>query len=278
MTSTAERAAPTPSIPPDAPRPPRSPLRRWGTGSVVLLAVIWSLRGTEVGVRDLLEGRDGAGRLLGGLLRPDLSPDFLRIVWSAAVETVQISIAGLVLATLVGLPLALLSAGNVAAPRLVRRAATLFAAGLRGIPELLWALLFVAAIGLGPAAGVYAIGLHGAGLLAKLCSEQLEAVPPDPVEALRLTGAPRTVVAGFAIVPQAGPNLASLVLYQWECNIRTATIVGFVGGGGIGQALDISLRLFRYAELSTWVLTVLALIVAVDTLSRVVRRRMGAAA
>ena len=92
-----------------------------------------------------------------------------------------------------------------------------------------------------------------------------------------MTGAGRVGTALLAIVPQARTGLVSLVLYQWECNIRTATVVGFVGAGGIGQALDISLRLFRYAELSTLVLSVLALILAVDGLSRLARRRLGAA-
>jgi phosphonate transport system permease protein len=262
---------------PAPPPPPRHRGARWGGGIVVVVVLAWALAGTGVGVRSLVEGRHGAARLLGGLLSPDLSPDFLHVVGGAVAETVQISLAGLVLAVTLGLPLAALQAGNVAAPRSVRRAARLLAASLRGIPELLWALLFVATVGLGPAAGVYAIGLHGAGLLAKLCGEQLEAVDPAPVEALRLTGASRTAVAVLGIVPQARAGLASLVLYQWECNIRTATVVGFVGGGGIGQALDISLKLFRYPELSTLVLAVLALIIGVDQLSRLLRRRMGAA-
>src|SRR5918999_621563 len=148
---------------------------------------------------------------------------------------------------------------------------------LRGVPDLLWALLFVATIGPGPAAGALAIALHGGGLLAKLGAEQLEAVNPAPVEAVRLTGAGRFATATLAIVPQARAGLASLTLYQWECNIRTSTVLGFVGAGGIGQELAISLKLFRYEELSTLVIAVLLLMLAVDGLSRVVRRRMGAA-
>lgn len=251
--------------------------RLWGGVTLVTLLIAWSLHRTDVGIAGLVQGREGGTRLIRGLLRPDLSTEFLGIVGTAALETVHISLAALVFAVLLGLPLAVLQAGNVGVHRLVRRTANLVAAALRGIPELLWALVFVATVGLGPAAGTYAIGLHGAGLLAKLCSEQLEGVAPGPVEALRLSGAPRPVVAAFAILPQARAGLASLVLYQWECNVRTATVVGFVGAGGIGQALDISLKLFRYGELSTLVLTVLVLIIGVDGLSRSVRRRLGAA-
>lgn len=247
-------------------------------GAAVVLAVVaWSFASTGVTPGSLLEGRRGAVALLRGFLPPELAPDFMARTGGAVVETLAISIAGLVLGVALGLPLALLLAGNVGLPGSVRRAAQVAAAALRGIPELLWALLFVATVGLGPAAGVCALALHGAGLLAKLCGEQLEAVDPAPVEALRLTGASRRATAALAIVPQARTGLLSLVLYQWECNIRTSTVLGFVGAGGIGQALDIALRLFRYRELATLILALLALVVVVDQASRLLRRRLGAA-
>ena len=252
------------------------PPRRVGNATIVLLVLIWSLRETGVGVGSLIDGRVGALRMLRGVANPDFSGEFLGIVAGAVLETLQISLAALVFAVALGVPLALLIAGNVGAPAAVRKAAVTVAATLRGVPELLLALVFVAAVGLGPAAGVYAIGLHGAGLLAKLASEQLEAVPHGPVTAVRAMGAPRYVIATFAIIPQASSDLVSLILYQWECNIRTATIVGFVGGGGVGQLLDIALKLFRYDELATLILAVLALILSVDMLSRRLRRKAGA--
>lgn len=265
------------------PRPPVPPpggrrLTRWGGASVVLLIVIWSVAGTEIGPANLFEGRENAQRLLRAFASPDLSPDFLAFVAEVAAQTVQVSVAALLLGVLGGLPLAAVIAGNVGAPRWAANAARILAATLRGVPELLWALLFVATVGPGPAAGVYAITLHGVGLLAKLCSEQLEAVDPAPVEAVRLTGASRTATTLLATLPQARTGLVSLVLYQWECNIRTATVVGFVGAGGLGEALSIALRLFRYAEMPTLILATLALILSVDLLSRLVRRRLGAAA
>lgn len=252
--------------------------RRRALNALLIVGIVWSVRGTGIGVSDLLDGRSGASRLLSAFLRPDFSDDFLALVRIAAGETLQISVAGLLLAVLIGLPLAAVMAGNAEAPRIVRRSVGTIAAALRGVPELLWALLFVAAVGLGPAAGVYALGLHGAGLIAKLCSEQLEGVDAAPVEAVRTAGAGRIATLLLAVVPQARTGLISVILYQWECNIRSATVVGFVGAGGLGGALDISLRLFRYGELATLVLTVLALILLVDGLSRVLRRRMGAMA
>ena len=270
-----------PPVPPPVPPPrPRrgSRLGRWGGAGLIVLAVAWSVQGTGIGPGSLLEGRASGLRMLRSFLEPDLSREFLGIVASGALETVQISVAALLLSVLFGLPLAVLIAGNVQAPRWLASAARVTAAALRGVPELLWALLFVATVGPGAAAGVYAIALHGAGLVGKLCSEQLEAVDPAPVEALRLTGASRPATALLATVPQARTGLVSLVLYQWECNIRAATIVGLVSAGGIGQDLVIALKLFRYSETATLVLAVVVLILAVDLVSRVVRRRLGAAA
>ncbi|XRQ08688.1 phosphonate ABC transporter, permease protein PhnE [Actinomadura welshii] len=258
--------------------PPRSRLR--GSAPLllaVLAAGVWSLAGTGVLSTSLLAGREGAAKMVGGLLPPDLAPELLRQLGNAAVETVQISIAGLVLGAALGLPLALLIAGNIEAPRWLAGLARLAATTLRSVHELLWALIFVATIGLGPAAGVYAIGLHSAGVIAKLCSEHLEAVDPAPVETMRITGGSRFSCALLGIVPQARPHIASQLLYQWECNIRSSVVVGFVGAGGIGEALGIALRLFRYQELATLLCAVLLLVAAVDQISRSVRARVGAA-
>jgi phosphonate transport system permease protein len=269
----------SPSAPPGTSRGSRPRRRRWTYRVLVLLAVAaagWSLYGTGVGPGSLLAGRDGAARMLRGLLPPDLGSDLLRRLGTASLETVQISIASLVLGAVLGLPLALLIAGNVAAPRWLSTMARVAATTLRSVHELLWALVFVATVGLGPTAGVYAIGVHSAGVIAKLCSEQLEAVDPAPVEAMRLTGGSRVACALLGVVPQARANVISQLLYQWECNIRSSIVVGFVGAGGIGEALGIALRLFRYQELATLICAVFVIVAAVDHISRMVRARVGA--
>lgn len=259
-------------------RPPRS-RSRWS--APLLLAVtaigVWSLAGTGIGAASLLAGREGAARMVSGLLPPDLDPELLRRLGTDALETVQISIASLILGAVLGLPLALLIAGNIEAPRWLAGLARQAGTTLRSVHELLWALIFVAMVGLGPAAGVYAIGLHSAGVIAKLCSEQLEAVDPAPVETMRITGGSRVTCALLGVVPQARPHIASQLLYQWECNIRSSVVVGFVGAGGIGEALGIALRLFRYQELATLLCAVLLIVAAVDQISRLVRARVGAA-
>lgn len=248
----------------------------WLVLVIAVAAVVWSLHGTGVSVSSLVGGWNNAQEILAGLFPPQADAELLRSVGNAVLETLQISIAALFFGSIMGLFLALLMAGNIGAPRWISLPARWVASVFRSVPELLWALVFVAAVGLGPAAGVYAISLHAAGLLAKLVSEQLEAVNLAPVEAVRLTGATRLATAILAIIPQARNNIASLVLYQWECNIRSSAIIGFVGAGGIGQALGISMRLFRYEELATLMIALLLLVVTVDQISRFLRRRMGA--
>lgn len=246
----------------------------WGSGAALLFVAAWAVHGAQLG---RLGDVDVRGlQVLSGVLRPDLSGPVLAAVAKAAASTVQIAIAGLLLSVLAAAPLALLMAGSSRAAPPLRAAARVLAALLRGIPELVYALVFVAVVGLGPVAGTCAVAVHGAGLLAKLWAEQLEAVDERPVEAARLSGAGRGAVLALAVLPQARPGLLSLLLYQLECNIRTATVLGIVGAGGLGQAIDLSLRLFDYGQLGTLVATVLALVFGVDALSRRLRARWGA--
>lgn len=247
---------------------------RWGGTAALLAVVVWAVHG--VGPQGLADLDLRGARALSGVLRPDVSGVVLREVAAAAAETLQIAVAGLVLSAVAAAPLALLLAGSSRAARPVRAAARLVAALLRGVPELVYALVFVAVVGLGPLAGTLAVAVHGAGLLAKLWSEQLESVDPRPVEAVRLSGGGRASVLLLAVLPLARPGLLSLLLYQLECNVRTATVLGIVGAGGLGQAIDLSLRLFDYAKLGTLVLTVLVLVLGVDALSRRVRAAVGA--
>src|SRR5918999_3867851 len=167
-----------------APQPPPPPGRsaahrrgrnpaRWATTALVALVLGWAVTGTGVEPGALIEGREGGFRMLRAFAHPDLSPEFLQQVGGAVVETVQISLTGLLFAVVLAVPTVALLAGNIGGPPALRAAARMFAAMLRGVPDLLWALLFVATIGPGPAAGALAIALHGGGLLAKLGAEQL---------------------------------------------------------------------------------------------------------
>ena len=261
--------------------------RRLGWASLLALLVVWSMGGSGVSPGTLAgpAARRNIADFLSDFLRPELSPRYLGEVAGAAVQTLQISVTGLVIGAVIGAPLALFAAANLSSgaggglpswqralrfgPYWASRGVLNF---LRAIPELVWALVFITAVGLGPFAGALAIGVHAGGLLGKLWAEQLEAVDPGPVEAVRLLGLGRVGVAFLAVIPQARRNLISLGMYQWECNVRAATIVGFVGAGGIGQQVDLSIRLFRYSEASTLILAILVMVFVADALSTLVRR------
>lgn len=288
--ATEEPARTAPALlPPEParPRPASSWARRVGWASVLAVLVVWSMAGSGVSVGKLAdaETRQNAAGFISDFLRPELSPRYLAEVAAAAVQTLQISVTGLLIGIVIGAPLALFAASNLssgvgaglpARQRALRFAPYWAARGvlnlLRAIPELVWALIFITAVGLGPFAGALAIGVHAGGLLGKLWAEQLEAVDPAPVDAVRLLGLGRLGVASLAVVPQARRNLVSLGMYQWECNVRAATIVGFVGAGGIGQQVDVSLRLFRYSEAATLILAILVLVFMADGVSTLVRR------
>jgi phosphonate transport system permease protein len=144
----------------------------------------------------------------------------------------------------------------------------------RSVPDILWALVFVVALGLGPFPGTLALAVHSAGILGKLYSETLEAVPTRPVEALRATGAGALQAFLFGRLPQAMSGFTSLTLYQWECNIRSATILGFVGAGGIGQQILISMNLFNYPKVATLVGATIIVVLLVDRFSATIRRSL----
>ncbi len=289
-TSATEPARTAPALlPPERPRPRAATSwgRRVAWASVLALLVVWSMAGSGVSVGKLADAgtRRNAADFVSDFLRPELSPRYLGEVAAAAVQTLQISVTGLVMGMVIGAPLALFAASNLSSgvgsglpawQRALRFAPYWMARGmlnlLRAIPELVWALIFITAVGLGPFAGALAIGVHAGGLLGKLWAEQLEAVDPAPVDAVRLLGLGRVGVASLAVVPQARRNLVSLGMYQWECNVRAATIVGFVGAGGIGQQVDVSLRLFRYSEAATLILAILVMVFMADGLSTLVRR------
>lgn len=144
----------------------------------------------------------------------------------------------------------------------------------RGIPELLWALIFIVAVGLGPFPGVLALAVHSTGILGKLYSEILESVDQQLVETGRATGASELAVLLFVRIPATLPVLVSYSLFRWECNMRAATVLGLVGAGGIGTQLTISMQLFAYNEVATLVAAILILVVLVDLVGQLLRTRI----
>jgi len=227
-------------------------------------------------------------RFVSGLFPPATAPDFLKGIGGLILETIWISIAGTVIAFVLAVPLALgalrtrgeeTSMRAVGVPSWLLRWTVFGASRLllnlgRAIPELVWALVFVVAVGLGPFPGVLALAVHSAGVLGKLYAEMLESVDQRVVEASRATGATEGAVTLLSRIPLALPTLLSYTLFRWECNMRAATVLGFVGAGGIGTQLGISMKLFRYDEVLTLAIGIFLLVTLVDLVGSIIRARI----
>ncbi|MBI3968010.1 MAG: phosphonate ABC transporter, permease protein PhnE [Chloroflexi bacterium] len=257
---------------------------------VSLAAVLESGWHTNVSIAAFFDPSNvkGITRFITGLFPPDLSGPFLVKIFSLIRETMEISIVGTALAVVFAIPLSLAALRYRGEERsrqaqgtgawLARWAVYYGARGtlntLRAVPELVWALVFVVAVGLGPFPGVLALAAHGTGILGKLYAELLESVDQRLVETVRSTGATESLVTAFARVPVALPMLVSYTLFRWECNMRAATVLGFVGAGGIGTELVIAMKLFSYHEVLTLVIAIAALVFIVDIVGQIVRTRL----
>ena len=188
-------------------------------------------------------------------------------------ETLQMAIAGTALAIVLAAPLGLLAARNVTPHPALYWGARGLLNVLRGINEFVFALIFVAAVGLGPFPGVLALAVHTAGMLGKFYGETIEAVDMAPIEGVQATGAGRLQTIRFAILPQIMPAVVAFNLYRFEVAVRSATVLGLVGAGGLGFALMANMRLFKYQEVATILLLILALVALTDFISTRVRKR-----
>ncbi|WP_422367534.1 phosphonate ABC transporter, permease protein PhnE [Pelagibius sp.] len=204
-----------------------------------------------------------------------LKPDFTDLGFFVIkmIETVQIALWGTVLSILVGIPCALLSSNNIAPPWIVQPMRRLMDAA-RAINELVFAILFVAAVGLGPFAGVMALFIHNLGVISKLFSEAVEAIDPRPVEGIRATGASRLQQVIYGVIPQVMPLWSSYSLYRFETLVRSATVLGIVGAGGIGFTFYESFRSFQYDRASAVIIVVVVVVSIIDILSAQLRKRL----
>jgi phosphonate transport system permease protein len=204
-----------------------------------------------------------------------LQPDFRdwRIHLQQMVETVQMGVWGTALAVIIGIPFAIFSSSNVCPQWVVQPVRRLMDAS-RAINEIVFALLFVVAVGLGPLAGVLALALHNVGIISKLFSEAVEAIDPRPVEGIRSTGASRLQEVIFGIIPQVAPLWSSYTLYRFETNVRSATVLGIVGAGGIGQSLYENIRSFQYSQTAAIIIIVVATVMLIDMISARIRKNL----
>lgn len=224
-------------------------------------------------------------RFLGDFFPPRTDPEFLVMVLRETWRTVAIATAGIALALLLAWPLTLLSVRVLSVSGLADRMATGPAVSrvavrwllivLRSVPELIWALVFVRVVGLGATAGVLAIALTYGGMLGKVYAEILESGDAHATTTLLRNGAGRLQAFFYGLLPQNAAELTSYTVYRWECAIRSSAVLGFVGAGGLGQAMDSSMKMFNGAEVATMLLVFMALVWLADHTSTWLRKVLG---
>ena len=226
-------------------------------------------------------------RVMGGFLAdfvpPALSVEFLGLLVRATLETLAIATAGIALALVLALPLGFAMTRSLSISRIgpgrghwrgqaVRSAARTALVGLRAIPEVVWALVLVRVLGLGPAAGVLALALTYGGMLGKVYAEILESGDTRPARALLEAGSGRMAALCYGLLPGAAQELVSYTVYRWECTVRASVVMGFVGAGGLGQLMDQSMKMLNGGEVSSILMVFLLLVLMADALSAGLRR------
>ncbi len=241
--------------------------------AVAVVAVLW-FTGAQIGMNPiaLVKGIPFMADFFSRMFPPDLG--HLQLLGDATLETLQIAVWGTLIAVLLSIPFALLGAKNTTPHPIVFHVTRMFLNALRSINELVFALIFVSAVGLGPFAGVLAIALHATGMLAKFCAEEIEGVDRGPIEAMQATGAGRMQVILFGIVPQVIPAFISYSIYRFDVSIRAATILGLVGAGGLGFSLIKTMKLFQYHQTATCILVIFLLVFISDWVCSRVRSRI----
>lgn len=224
-------------------------------------------------------------RFLGDFVPPKVDPEFLAMVARETWRTVAIATAGITLALVFAVPLALLAVRTLSVsalagrmnglPMVVRQAVRWLMIVLRSVPELIWALVFVRVVGLGPTSGVLAIALTYSGMLGKVYAEILESGDAQPTQSLLRNGAGRLQAFFYGLLPQSAGELTSYTVYRWECAIRSSAVLGFVGAGGLGQQMDASMKMFNGSEVATMLLVFMALVWLADRVSAILRKALA---
>lgn len=237
---------------------------------VIVAVLIWAWIGSEMNPGLLIKDSGNMWILLNDFLPPNFEE--WRLYLEEMVITIQIAIWGTLLAVVVAVPFGILSSENLV-PAWVYQPVRRLMDAARAINELVFAMLFVVAVGLGPFAGVMALFIHTTGVLAKLFSEAVEAIERQPVEGVRATGADAIHEVIYGVIPQVMPLWISYSLYRFESNLRSATVLGIVGAGGIGVVLWESIRGFLYPEAAAIIIVIIVSVTLVDIASQRIRKR-----
>jgi phosphonate transport system permease protein len=255
---------------------PRSRIRYWLVAVIILIVYIWSFAGIEFKGLTATSG-EISKKILRGLLHPDWSyvyipegEDLLRKL----METLSISILGTFISAILCVPFAFWAARNMSRLKAVSGAGKVVLSLVRTFPEIIMAIMFIKAVGPGAYAGVLALGLHSIGMLGKLFSEAVENLDLGPTEALVACGANRLQVLWFAVIPQVLPDFLSFTLYRFEINVRSASILGVIGAGGIGTPLIFALEARAWNRVGIILLGIVVMVTLIDLISGYIRKRI----
>ncbi|KAM3116040.1 phosphonate ABC transporter, permease protein PhnE [Phormidesmis sp. 146-33] len=252
-----------------------SRFKPWLKGLLIIVGLVfvygWALRGLKLNLEMLNESIPYTIDFVSRLLPPDWAVTDVAI--KALIETIQMSLWGTTIGAVLSIPIALLSAHNLT-PRWIRWLANLIQNAVRSVPSIVLGLFFVSATGLGAPAGTLALGIYTIGYLAKFYQEAIEAVDPRSIESLQVSGASWMQIAQYGIFPQVLPLGLGYTLYMFEYNIRSASVLGVVGAGGIGFELVNYIRGFEYNKATTMMIVLLIVVTVIDMISSQLRRRL----
>ncbi len=247
-----------------------SRMLRFTLGLGALVAFVQSLFVIKAKPSDLISGAAGMVDMISRAMPPAID-QLPNVIWPA-LETIDIAIFGTFAGVFLAMPLAVFAASNVSPARPLYYLSRGIIAVCRSVPDLVWALLFVTAVGLGPFPGALALSIHSVGMLGRLFSEAIEDMDMGPVDALTLTGATRMQVFTHAVLPSVLPSVLGISLYRLDENIRSSLVLGFVGAGGIGFQLLTAMNLFQYKTVSVLLIVTFIVVMVAERLSAYLRR------
>jgi phosphonate ABC transporter permease subunit PhnE len=239
----------------------------------VLLAVVWSLRTIEIVPEFLYDAPQQTVDLFARMWPIDW-PWYPQVVHEALIETLHIATVGTTLAVVVAGAVALLVARNITNSVPFNLIGKLILVAARSVHTMIWALFFVAVFGPGPLAGTLAIALHSIGFTGKLLSEAIEEARPGPIEALKAAGAPLAAILLKGYWPQLKPAFLAITIFRWDINVRESAVLGLVGGGGLGQALDMALSNLHWDQVGLVLLVIFAVVIVTEVGASWVRRKI----
>jgi phosphonate transport system permease protein len=253
-----------------------TPLERLGRYAVYLLtlaAVVWSARSIEIIPEFLADAPAQTADLFRRMWPLDIAA-YPKTIHAALIETIHIATLGTLLSLVIAVPVALLAARNITKSKILNLFATFILVASRSVPSIIWALLFTAIFGPGAFAGVLSIGVRSIGFVGKLLAESLEETPAGPIEALTATGAPAISVLTKGYWPSVEPSFWGVALFRWDINIRESAVLGLVGAGGIGVALDTALNTIDWPQVGMVLAVIFAVVVAAEIVTSTIRSRI----